>query len=83
VNHPILSLEEMEALKTTEYRGWRTAVIDATFEVMLSKSDGLKDDDDLNQRVMRPSDKAADSFINNLLRWCRDDLPCLERTKYC
>lgn len=46
----------MEALKTTEYRGWRTAVIDATFEVMLSKSDGLKDDD-LNQRVMRPSDK--------------------------
>jgi len=37
VNHPVLSLEDMEALKTTEYRGWRTAVIDATFEVVVSK----------------------------------------------
>ncbi|KAL1523087.1 hypothetical protein AB1Y20_018047 [Prymnesium parvum] len=29
--HPVLSLEEMEALKTTEFRGWKAVTLDATF----------------------------------------------------
>ena len=33
VNHPILTLEEMEAIKTTEFNGWSGTVIDATFPV--------------------------------------------------
>ena len=40
VNHPVLTLEEMEAVKTTDYKGWDSAVIDATFPVG-SGSDGL------------------------------------------
>jgi len=42
VEHPILSLEEMEALKSTEFRGWRTAVIDSTFEAG-SGAEGLQE----------------------------------------
>lgn len=34
---PLLTLKEMEALKKTNYRGWRSKVIDITFP----KSDGI------------------------------------------
>jgi len=33
VSHPILTLEEMQALRDTSYRGWSTATVDATFPV--------------------------------------------------
>jgi len=33
VRHPILSLQEMQALKNSEYRGWQTHVIDCTIPV--------------------------------------------------
>ena len=29
--HPVLSLEEMQALKTHEYRGWKAVTLDASF----------------------------------------------------
>lgn len=35
---PLLTLEEMEAMKKTKNRGWRTKVIDITF----SRSDGTE-----------------------------------------
>jgi hypothetical protein len=31
VDHPILSLEEMQALKDSSFRGWRSHVVDNTF----------------------------------------------------
>lgn len=33
VENPIIALEEMQALKDTEYKGWKTMVLDATFPV--------------------------------------------------
>ena len=42
INHPILSLEEMQALKDTTYRGWKSIVIDATIPIS-SSGDGLVD----------------------------------------
>lgn len=42
INHPILSLEEMQALKDTSYRGWRSVVIDTTIPIN-SSGDGLVD----------------------------------------
>eukprot|EP00903_Cladosiphon_okamuranus_P022094 g20316.t1 len=40
IENPILTLEEMQALKDTEYKGWKTQVLDATFPVS-SGPDGL------------------------------------------
>lgn len=31
VSHPVLTLEQLEAVKTTEYRGWKARTIDITF----------------------------------------------------
>jgi hypothetical protein len=31
VNHPILSIEQLEAIKNTEYKGWRSKLLDMTF----------------------------------------------------
>ncbi|GAB5036611.1 glutamate synthase large subunit, partial [Nannochloropsis oceanica] len=33
VNHPVLTLEQLEAIKDTEFRGWRARTIDMTFPV--------------------------------------------------
>ncbi|MFP6807060.1 MAG: glutamate synthase large subunit [Pseudomonadales bacterium] len=40
IPHPILSNEELAALKHMDYRGWKTQVIDITFEKELGK-DGM------------------------------------------
>ncbi|CAN0302382.1 unnamed protein product, partial [Hapterophycus canaliculatus] len=40
IENPILTLDEIQALKDTEYKGWKTQVLDATFPVS-SGPDGL------------------------------------------
>lgn len=42
VSHPILSLEEMQAVKTSTYRGWKGATVDMTFAVG-SGAEGLQE----------------------------------------
>merc|ERR1719230_2295439 len=42
VPHPILTLEEMEAVKTSSYNGWKGATVDMTFPVG-SGAEGLQE----------------------------------------
>jgi glutamate synthase (NADPH/NADH) len=51
VEHPVMSLNEMEALKTTSFRGWTTATIDCTIPKGSTSIDFKNRLDDLCTRV--------------------------------
>lgn len=55
LQQPILSLDDMEVIKRTSYRGWKTKVMDATYPVQDGPS-GLVDTLD---RVSREAERAA------------------------
>ncbi|XP_076386960.1 uncharacterized protein LOC100882019 isoform X2 [Megachile rotundata] len=52
---PILSLDDLEIIKRTRYRGWKSKVIDATYPVQ----DGPSGLTDTLNRVSREADEAA------------------------
>ncbi|XP_015120846.1 glutamate synthase [NADH], amyloplastic isoform X2 [Diachasma alloeum] len=49
--NPILSLHDLEVIKHTSYRGWRTKVIDVTYERALGPSGLLKTLDRINEEA--------------------------------
>lgn len=55
LSQPILSLDDLEVIKRTKYRGWKTKIIDATYPVQYGPS-GLVDT--LN-RVSQEANHAA------------------------
>ena len=58
--HPILTHENMAAIKTLDYRGWRSQVIDITFD-RHEGNDGLRPAID---RICTEAEQAADAGVN-------------------
>ncbi|KAL3927618.1 MAG: hypothetical protein SGPRY_002739 [Prymnesium sp.] len=59
--HPVLSLEEMETLKTVEYRGWKAVTLDASF----AKADALASPSALRDAIKRLCADAEEAVIES------------------
>ncbi len=68
IEHPIISNEELAALKHVNYSGWNSRVIDITFERSLGKA-GLRQTLD---RIAAEAEAAADEGIQLLVLTDRD-----------
>ncbi len=58
--HPILTHENLAAIKALDYRGWRSQVIDITFD-RHEGNDGLRPAID---RICAEAEQAADAGVN-------------------